>query len=60
MNTSQRCLTRAYTRKVRCDVKIVWGENDQWIPKEKMERLADMLKHRLKVAFEVFVWLAEH
>lgn len=34
--------------RVRCDVKILWGENDQWIPREKMDRLASMLKHRLK------------
>lgn len=65
--------------QVRCDVKILWGENDQWIPREKMNQLAGMLKHRVKefvvvpeaghlvmidqpvrVAFEVFTWLAEH
>ena len=34
--------------KVRCDVKIVWGEQDQWIPREKMDSLAEMLKDRLK------------
>lgn len=25
---------------VRCDVKILWGEQDQWIPREKVEALA--------------------
>ena len=25
--------------RVRCDVKIVWGEQDQWIPREKVEDL---------------------
>lgn len=34
--------------KVRCDVKILWGENDQWIPGKKMEQLAGMLGERLK------------
>ena len=34
--------------KVRCKVKIVWGENDQWIPKNKMEKLAELLKHCLR------------
>lgn len=30
--------------KVQCPVKIIWGEQDGWIPKEKLERLATMLK----------------
>jgi len=34
--------------KVQCPVKILWGEQDQWIPREKMDRLAEMLKHCLK------------
>jgi pimeloyl-ACP methyl ester carboxylesterase len=25
--------------RVRCDVKILWGEKDQWIPREKVEDL---------------------
>jgi pimeloyl-ACP methyl ester carboxylesterase len=33
---------------VRCDVKILWGEQDQWIPREKMERLSEMLGDRSK------------
>lgn len=33
---------------VRCGVKIVWGEQDQWIPREKMDRLAEMLGAQLK------------
>lgn len=35
-------------RKVRCDVKIVWGQSDQWIPKEKLDQLAEMLGERMK------------
>ncbi|KAL2071885.1 hypothetical protein VTL71DRAFT_13120 [Oculimacula yallundae] len=34
--------------KVRCDVKIVWGEQDQWIPREKIETLIEMLGERFK------------
>ncbi|KAK3056414.1 hypothetical protein LTR09_002921 [Extremus antarcticus] len=35
-------------KQVRCDVKIVWGEQDQWIPRHKMDSLAKMLGQRLK------------
>ncbi|CAK1360983.1 unnamed protein product [Cercospora beticola] len=31
-------------KNVRCPVKILWGEQDQWIPREKMEKLGDMLR----------------
>ena len=34
--------------RVRCDVKIVWGEQDQWIPREKIEDLTRRLKGRVK------------
>jgi len=34
--------------EVGCDVKILWGEQDQWIPREKMEQLAKLLGQRLK------------
>lgn len=34
--------------EVRCDVKIVWGESDAWIPKHKMERLREMLGEKCK------------
>jgi pimeloyl-ACP methyl ester carboxylesterase len=34
--------------KVQCPVKIIWGQEDQWIPYEKMEKLAGLLKHCLK------------
>lgn len=34
--------------KVRCDVKILWGEKDAWIPYEKMQSIAKMLGERLK------------
>ncbi|KAI7158835.1 hypothetical protein KC349_g4577 [Hortaea werneckii] len=38
--------------KVRCRVKILWGENDTWIPKGKIERLVEMLGDKVKeVAF---------
>jgi pimeloyl-ACP methyl ester carboxylesterase len=39
--------------KVRCDVKILWGEEDQWIPLEKMEKLRDMLGPRMKAFVKV-------
>lgn len=35
-------------QRVRCPVKIMWGEQDTWIPREKMDRLAGMLQHCLK------------
>lgn len=34
--------------QARCDVKILWGEKDKWIPYEKMQKLASMLGDRLK------------
>lgn len=34
--------------KVRCDVKILWGEKDGWIPLDKMQKLAKLLGDRLK------------
>ncbi|POS74889.1 hypothetical protein DHEL01_v206715 [Diaporthe helianthi] len=34
--------------KVRCDVKILWGEKDAWIPYDKMRSLAGLLGDRLK------------
>lgn len=34
--------------KVQFPVKIFWGEDDKWIPREKMEQLAEMLGDRLK------------
>lgn len=33
---------------VRCPVKILWGEHDQWIPREKMDSLAQMLGTQLR------------
>ncbi|KAI6861926.1 hypothetical protein KC343_g7637 [Hortaea werneckii] len=38
--------------KVRCQVKVLWGESDTWIPREKIERLIEMLGDKVKeVAF---------
>jgi pimeloyl-ACP methyl ester carboxylesterase len=34
--------------RVRCDVKIVWGEQDQWIPRGKVEDLIRRLNGRVK------------
>ncbi|KAN0096045.1 alpha/beta-hydrolase [Hyaloscypha variabilis] len=34
--------------RVRCDVKIVWGEQDQWIPREKIEELIRRMNGRVK------------
>ncbi|MCJ1441966.1 MAG: hypothetical protein MMC23_002458 [Stictis urceolatum] len=33
---------------VRCDVKILWGEEDQWIPKDKIEDLIRRLNGKVK------------
>ncbi|KAH7037028.1 Alpha/Beta hydrolase protein [Microdochium trichocladiopsis] len=33
---------------VRCPVKILWGKEDHWIPREKMEKLAALLGDNLK------------
>ncbi|KAK7191456.1 hypothetical protein DPSP01_002943 [Paraphaeosphaeria sporulosa] len=33
---------------IRCPIKIMWGEQDQWIPREKVERLAGLLKDSVK------------
>ena len=33
---------------VRCDVKILWGKDDQWIPQHKMDTLATQLGNRMK------------
>lgn len=35
-------------KRVRCDVKIVWGEQDQWIPREKVEELIRKMDGRVK------------
>ncbi|TVY29514.1 hypothetical protein LHYA1_G001472 [Lachnellula hyalina] len=44
--------------RVRCDVKIVWGEQDQWIPKNKVEDLIGRLNDQPeRFAIEVFDWL---
>ena len=34
--------------RVRCDVKIMWGQQDQWIPREKVEDLTRRLHGRVK------------
>jgi pimeloyl-ACP methyl ester carboxylesterase len=34
--------------RVRCNVKIVWGEQDQWIPREKIEELIRRMNGRVK------------
>jgi len=41
-------LDRGMYKDVRCSVKIMWGEQDGWIPGPKMEKLAEMLRHCLK------------
>lgn len=35
-------------QKVRCDVKVLWGKKDAWIPYEKMQSIASLLGDRLK------------
>ncbi|KFY18721.1 hypothetical protein V493_08392 [Pseudogymnoascus sp. VKM F-4281 (FW-2241)] len=34
--------------RVRCDVKIVWGEQDQWIPRARIEETIGKLGSRVK------------
>ena len=41
-------LDQSMYEQVRCPVKIMWGDQDTWIPREKMEKLAGLLKHCLK------------
>ncbi|KAF2485819.1 Alpha/Beta hydrolase protein [Neohortaea acidophila] len=41
-------LDRNLYANVKCPVKIVWGSNDDWIPREKMDRLAQLLNHCLR------------
>ena len=33
---------------VRCQVTVLWGDGDSWIPREKMERLCGLLGNRLE------------
>lgn len=33
---------------VRCLVRVLWGEKDSWIPREKMEELCELLGERLE------------
>jgi pimeloyl-ACP methyl ester carboxylesterase len=35
-------------RRVRCGVRVMWGEGDGWIPREKMEGLCRLLGERLE------------
>lgn len=41
-------LDRGMYEDVSCPVKILWGERDQWIPREKMDRLAGMLGSKVR------------
>lgn len=34
-------------KRVRCDVKTIWGEQDQWIPREKIEEFRQRLGDRV-------------
>lgn len=34
--------------QVRCDVKIVWGEQDEWIPRKKVDELITRLNGKVK------------
>ena len=35
-------------KNVRCNVKLVWGSEDTWIPRHKMDELAELLQGRLR------------
>ncbi|KXT08916.1 hypothetical protein AC579_2060 [Pseudocercospora musae] len=41
-------LDKSMYSQVSCPVKMLWGEHDQWIPRQKMESLASMLGDALK------------
>jgi len=41
-------LTGDWYERVRCDVKIVWGEQDKWIPREKVEELISRMNGKVK------------
>ncbi|KAJ4305328.1 hypothetical protein N0V90_000859 [Kalmusia sp. IMI 367209] len=41
-------LDQGLYEKIECPVKILWGEQDQWIPREKLESLAGLLKGSFK------------
>ncbi|KAK2604070.1 hypothetical protein N8I77_007029 [Diaporthe amygdali] len=47
-NHTAELLDNGLYSKVRCDVKILWGEKDTWIPYEKMQNLAQLLGNRFK------------
>jgi len=34
--------------RIRCDVKIIWGEQDQWIPREKVEESIKRMRGKVK------------
>jgi len=34
--------------RVRCDVKVLWGEEDQWIPREKIEDMIKRMNGKVK------------
>ncbi|KAL1590767.1 hypothetical protein WHR41_00973 [Cladosporium halotolerans] len=38
--------------RVRCGVRVVWGEGDGWVPREKVEGFSEMVGERLE-GFEV-------
>lgn len=46
-HTAELLNMNLYT-EVRCPVKILWGEKDEWIPFDKIEKLAGMLGDRLE------------
>ena len=46
-HTAELLDTEAYAR-VRCPVKILWGEKDEWIPYDKMQALSRMLGNNMK------------
>lgn len=41
-------LDKSMYEQIECPVKIMWGEQDQWIPREKVETLVKMLKGSFK------------
>lgn len=49
-------------KDVRCDVKVVWGEQDQWIPRNKIEDLIKRLDGKVngKVKETAFIPEAGH
>lgn len=44
----QEMLDQSLYAQVRCQVTVLWGDGDTWIPRNKMEELCELLGERLE------------